>query len=82
MTTILACGVNWSNKMMTPKTYWLTMNDRQLIEQAVRLHREINIRRNFGVNDVNDLRNIEEELRIRGYREVDTIDFVKEEDNE
>ena len=68
--------------MMTPKTYWLTMNDRQLIEQAVRLHREINIRRNFGVNDVNDLRNIEEELRIRGYREVDTIDFVKEEDNE
>ena len=82
MTTILACEANWSNKMMTPKTYWLTMNDRQLIEQAVRLHREINIRRNFGVNDVNDLQNIEEELRIRGYREVDTIDFVKEEDSE
>lgn len=73
---------SWSNMMMTPKTAWIGMDDKRLIDHAIHLYKNINIYKNFGINDINDLRNIEEELRIRGYKEVDMIDFVKGEDAE
>lgn len=67
---------------MTPKSSWISMDDQRLINYAIHLYRNINIYKNFGINDINDLRNVEEELRVRGYREVDMIDFVKDEDAE
>jgi hypothetical protein len=67
---------------MTPKSDLIGMPDQMLINLAIHLYKNINVYQNFGINDLNDLRNIEEELRIRGYKEVDTIDFIKDEEDE
>jgi hypothetical protein len=67
---------------MTPKSDLINMPDQMLINLAIHLYKNINVYQNFGINDLNDLRNIEEELRIRGYKEVDTIDFIKDEEDE
>lgn len=78
----MACEDIWWSRTMNPRTTWIGLDDQRLINHAIHLYKNINIHKNFGINDINDLRNIEEELRIRGYKEVDTIDFVKDEDNE
>lgn len=78
----MACEENWYPKSMTTRASWIGLDDQRLINHAIHLYRNINIYKNFGINDLNDLRNIEEELRIRGYKEVDMIDFIKDEENE